>query len=182
MGTIDPTTLSRAFDSYSAGLALYARQWLDAESARDVVQEAFIRLMRQPVEPHHVKAWLYRTVRNAAFDVRRSQRRREQRERESAEKTRVGQGPGPWRPSPGVGAGVFDSRPDDLIDAATAAEALARLPDEQRETVTLRIWGGLSWVQIAELTDATVSTAFSRYKAGLAAIRVRMEHPCQTNH
>jgi RNA polymerase sigma factor (sigma-70 family) len=161
MGTFDPTRLSEAFDSYSAGLAFYARQWLGADAAGDVVQEAFVRLMQQPVEPHHVKAWLYSTVRNAALDVRRSERRRSEREREAA--------------------GIFNSRPDDLIDAALAAEALARLPGEQREVVVLRIWGGMSWAQIAELTDSAVSTAFSRYKAGLAAIRVRLEHPCKTN-
>src|SRR5215218_9775445 len=49
----------------------------DAERARDVVQETFLRLCdrdRHDVSPH-LAEWLYTVCRNLAIDVRRKERR-----------------------------------------------------------------------------------------------------------
>ena len=162
---IDPTTLGRLFDAAAPGLVLYARQWLDPQEAQDVVQEAFIKLMQQRPQPDDAKAWLCRTVRNEAIDRLRSAQRRQKRE------LAVTQERAPW----------FDPRPDDLVDAASAQAALATLPQEQRDVVVLRIWNGLTLVQIATVIGCPVSTVFSRYQSALTAIRRRLEEPCQTS-
>src|ERR1700744_4232859 len=76
MNCIDAQTLALAFDAHAAQLALYARQWASAQNAEDVVQEAFIRLAAQPETPRNIKAWLFSTVRNAALDALKMERRR----------------------------------------------------------------------------------------------------------
>ena len=55
------TDLARLIDANAAPLVLYARQW--CEAAEDVVQEAFLKLVRQSRPPVDVVAWLYRVVR-----------------------------------------------------------------------------------------------------------------------
>ncbi len=63
-----PTEIARLIDAHAAPLVLYARQWCDAPE--DVVQEAFIKLVRQSRPPADAVAWLYRVVRNGALDAR----------------------------------------------------------------------------------------------------------------
>jgi RNA polymerase sigma-70 factor (ECF subfamily) len=163
MGSIDPAQLSRWFDAYASALVLYARQWLPDGAAEDIVQDVFIRLMSQRPAPANAKAWLFRSVRNAALSHLRSRHRAETREQ------RVAADRPAW----------FDERPEELISAAEAQAALGTLPDEQREVIVLRIWGQLTFEEIAEILGRSVSTLFSRYKTGLAAIRKKLELSCR---
>lgn len=159
MSQPDPTLLGQWYDAYAARLLLYARQWLDPAAAEDVVQSAFLKLAAQRTGPDNVKAWLFAAVRNAAMSEHRDRRRRGGREQQ------VATGRAEW----------FEPQPGDLIDADAAQRILAELPEEQREIILLRIWGGLSWPEAAEVLGQPTSTLFSRYKAGLATIRHRME-------
>lgn len=158
----DPCQLGRWFDAYAPILVLYARQWLDAAGSEEVVQDAFLQLMSQRQPPENVKAWLFTTVRNAAISEIRSQQRRHRHTQRAVTE----------RPT------WFRSRPDELIDAAAAQQALAALPVEQREVIMLRIWAGMTLQEISQITGQPVSTLFSRYKTGLAELRKRMESPC----
>ena len=158
MARIGPAEFSGAFEAHANAMVLYARQFLDAAAAEDVVQDVFLRLMGQRRPPANVKAWLYRSVRNAAINRMRSQRRRSRHEQRKAS----------------VRAGWFESRVDDLVDAKAAQEALATLPPEQREIVVLRIWAQLTLQDIAQTVHAPVSTVHSRYKAALTAVRTAM--------
>jgi len=166
MGPIDPSRLSRWFDAYGAALSLYARQWLEAGLADDIVQDVFIRLMSQRAEPRNVKAWLFRSVRNAAISGLRSGKRRQRHEEQAAAR----------RPA------WFEARAEDLIDAATAQDAMMSLPSDQREVLVLRIWATMTLRDIAELLDEPVSTVFSRYQAGLEGIRNRLVLSCRTKN
>ena len=60
------------------------------------------------------------------------------------------------------------------IDAEDASAALQTLPLDERETIVARLWGGLSFEEIADLTGTTRSTAHRRYAAGLAALRDKL--------
>ena len=71
-------------------------------------------------------------------------------------------------------------RPADLIESAEVQDALQSLPAEQREVIVLRIWCDMTLQQVADLTDQPVSTLFSRYRAGLAEMRRRLESSCKT--
>ena len=65
MGILSPEAVTRLWDQHSAALVLYARQWCDAPE--DVVQEAFLLLVRQNAAPDNPGGWLYRVVRNRAI-------------------------------------------------------------------------------------------------------------------
>jgi RNA polymerase sigma factor (sigma-70 family) len=154
-----PDDFTHLLDNHGPPLILYARQWCDAPE--DVVQEAFLKLiaLRQP--PRAVVPWLYRVVRNAALDAGKASRRRQRRESAVARPVR-------WFVEPEV----------EGLDASSAVAALQRLPDEEREVIVARLWGGLSFEQIAEVAGCSASTAFRRYSAGLAALRRELGVPC----
>jgi len=159
-------------------MALYARQRMGpgvaAAQTQDVVQEAFVRLIKQCAsgrEPQDVPAWLFACVRNAAVDAVRSESRRRCRERRAARERadhEVGQSAGP---------GLFLSPPGNTLDAADAERALATIPPELREVVTLRIWGNMTLAQIAAVTGSPVSTVYDRYRAALERMRQTLEVP-----
>ena len=127
------------------------------------MQDALLSLMRQPQAPENVVAWIYRAVRNRAIDASRSASRRSRRESAVAHRSE------PWfEPSPGL-----------RLDAAAATAALRQLPIEQRETIVARIWGGLSFRQIAELSGTSTSSVHRWYRAGLSAVRERLGATCR---
>jgi RNA polymerase sigma-70 factor (ECF subfamily) len=155
MGPIEPHTLGRLYRRHAPALMLYARQWGGA--AEDLVQEAFIRLAQQSTPPERVLAWLYGVVRNVARQaVRADCRRRHREERASS--------PEAWF-----------AAADDQIDAREAAGLLAELPLELREVIVARLWGGLTFEEVAGLAGCSLPTAHRRYQAALTELRKRLE-------
>ena len=163
MSTISPRYLSHLLREYGPALVLYAEQLCN--TPEDVVQEAFLRLAEQADMPENSLAWLYRVVRNGALNACRAARRRGRHESAAA----------------GAAKAWFDSRHEQLVDAREAEQALTHLPDTQRETVVARLWGGLSFEEIAELTGSSVSTAHRRYQSGIQALRERLGVSCPEN-
>ncbi len=157
---VGPELLGWLLDRHAAALELYARQFCDC--AEDVVQEALIQLAGQPRAPEGAVAWLYRAVRNKAISASRSARRRKRREAQAAARKPA------W----------FDSPAADAIDAQVATAALEALPDEGREVVVARVWDGLSFEQIGQLTGTSDSTAHRRYQAALAVLREKLGVSC----
>jgi RNA polymerase sigma-70 factor (ECF subfamily) len=160
MNVVDQELLSRLLDEHSAALVLYAQQWCDGPE--DVVQEAFVRLMRQRPVPDNVVGWLYHVVRNLAISAARKSGRRARHEAAAAT------GRQPW----------FEPAADDALDAAGAVAALASLPVEEREVIVLRLWSELSFQEIAELIGVSTSTAHRRYEHGLRALQENWSLPC----
>jgi RNA polymerase sigma-70 factor (ECF subfamily) len=54
-------------------------------------------------------------------------------------------------------------------------EALKSLPPEQREVITLKVDGGLTFAQIAEILKVNANTAASRYRYALEKLRRVLE-------
>ena len=54
---------------------------------------------------------------------------------------------------------------------AVIGTALRELPDGPREVLVLKIWGDLTFDQVAEQLDIPPNTAASRYRYALAALR-----------
>jgi RNA polymerase sigma-70 factor (ECF subfamily) len=69
----------------------------------------------------------------------------------------------------------FTHKQEDSIDTAELDEALRALSDEHREVIVAKIWGGLSFEQIAEVVGTSRSSAHRRYEAGLIILRHRLE-------
>ena len=160
MDAVGPELLTRLLDEHGAGLVLYAQQWCD--TPEDVVQEAFLRLVRQKAAPRNVVGWLYRVVRNGAISASRSRARRRRHETAAAVRDE------PW----------FHPAPSERLDADAATRALKRLPIHERETIVARLWGGLTFDEIARLTGSSTSTVHRRYQAGLASLRERLGAAC----
>lgn len=160
MSLVDPEFLGRLLDEHAAALELFARQWCAAPE--DIVQEAFLQLVRQTTLPALVVPWLYRVVRNGAIAASRSAGRRKRHEAVAAIHHEA------W----------FAATEMSRLDAEAATAALAALPVEQRETIVAHLWGGLTFEQIAEVTETSSSTAHRRYEAGLAALRERLGIAC----
>jgi len=152
---IKSALLTQLMDEHGDRLVLYAQQWCRAPE--DVVQEAFVRLMRQRPVPENLVGWLYRVVRNGAISASRTEASRVRNETKAVNEA--------WWVAPTGG---------ERLDADAAVVALQALPIDQRETIVLRLWSGLTYVQIAELTGSSTSTVHRCYVAGLKALRTNM--------
>ena len=53
--------------------------------------------------------------------------------------------------------------------------AVRSLPENYREAVTLRIWGGLTFAQISAVTGCPLNTAASRFRYGIDALRAKLK-------
>jgi RNA polymerase sigma-70 factor (ECF subfamily) len=148
------------FQLYGPKLLLCARQWTRSRAdAEDVVQEAFIRFWRhQRMLPGSPMALLVTSVRRAAFDLGRRESRRVAREE------RADGGREECEPHFATAVGNDDRR--EALEVA-----LDRLPAEQREVLVLKIWGELTFEQIAAQLDVPPNTAASRYRYALTALR-----------
>lgn len=153
---VGPEQLASLLEAHGAALELFAAQW--SPTPDDCVQEAFIELARQAQSPDRVVAWLYRVVRNRAISHARSAGRRRKYESAAA----------------GQLASWFESAPGNGLDAQAATAALQELSPQHREVIVARLWGCLSFEQIAELVGSSVSTAHRRYFEGLGHLRERL--------
>ena len=158
-------TIAELFEQHAPALLLYARQWIGAAAADDVVQRVFVKLLSGGKLPADPRTWLFRCVRNEAISSWRSDQRRAQRERSAGEDAP------PW----------FLSSIDDAIDAAAAQQVMAELPAAQREIVTLRIWSGLTLAQIAQVTGQPTSSVHHQLNEALSTMRQRLESICRSN-
>ena len=150
----------KIIDAHFAPLLFYAQQW-DAVAAEDIVQEAFLKLLRQSHQkgcPENVAAWLFRVVRNGAISRFRKNRRRKEHEHKHGQ-SRIN-----W------------SVPtqETAFEQAEMAEMLDQLPIEQRELVIMRIWGGLSFDEMAGLTNVSRTTVFRKYNQALETLKERL--------
>jgi RNA polymerase sigma-70 factor, ECF subfamily len=151
--------LERLYDAHASGLFHYLVTFTKTEAdARDLLQEVFIKLARGAgAEVRSEKAFLYRLAHNLAIDWLRRRRARWDSEerllRELADGTQA----------------VPD--PDAALLARAFAEAMRTLPDEQRTIIQLKLWGGLTFDDIAAAQGIPLNTAASRYRYGLDKLR-----------
>ncbi len=169
---MQPHQLQKLFDEYSATLVLYARQWCALPD--DAVQEAFIDLAKTSVDPDCPKSWLFTATRRKAQNIARSEQRRRTHQRAAAEQLPVQEEYQNW----------FCSTESKQLVPADVAKGLDMLEAVERELVVARVWGELSFEQLAKLLNCSVSSAHRRYAAALqhlkAAITAGLES--RSNH
>jgi RNA polymerase sigma-70 factor (ECF subfamily) len=152
------------FTRHGPKLLLCARQWTcSLADAEDVVQDAFVRFWRNQRglggEP---MALVLTSIRRAATDLARRDRRR------AARDALGGHDMLPEQESYFAFAETRDDR------RAQIEAVLRGLPAEQREVVVLKIWGELTFEQIAAKLEISPNTAASRYRYGLTAVRKQL--------
>jgi RNA polymerase sigma factor (sigma-70 family) len=161
--------IREAIDQYQGRLiAFAARITGDWESARDVVQETFLRLCREDLDAlaDHLPAWLFRVCRNRALDVRKKEAPLEPFD-ESRQLT-------------ADGAGDPLQRLEQSDAARSAMAAVAKLPAAQQEVLRLRFQEELSYKEISAITRLSVSNVGVLIHTGIRRIRQRMRVPGST--
>lgn len=157
--------VTKALEHHEGPLVAYAaRVTGDVHAARDVVQEAFLRLCvadETTVAPR-VKAWLYTVCRRLAIDELRKERRMTPAEQSTIDE-RVGREADP--------AGTAESRDE----SSRALRLLAELPENQREVLDLKFRHGLAYREIAEVTGLSVGNVGFLIHVGLKTLRERMD-------
>jgi RNA polymerase sigma-70 factor, ECF subfamily len=140
----------------------------DPGRAEDAVQDAFVSVW------HHassfdagrgsLRAWLLTSVRNRAIDHLRGRGAHERRELElPPESSPAGASDDPWRE-------VALS-----LERAAVRDALASLPDEQRQVIELAYFGGYTHVELSELMGVPLGTVKGRMRIGLQKMRRALE-------
>jgi RNA polymerase sigma-70 factor, ECF subfamily len=154
--------LQRLYDEHAQALFAFLLNFTrDENDTRDVLQEIFIKLARQPGllrTARNERAFLIRLAHNCTIDLirRRGTRQKQQEQFEPASLF----APGP--------------DPDEAAFAQALSGALATLPVEQRAVVHLKLWGNLTFEQIAEALGIPPNTAASRYRYGIDKLRERL--------
>jgi RNA polymerase sigma-70 factor (ECF subfamily) len=156
--------IQTAMERHSGSLLRYAAGLTgNAETARDVVQETFLRLCRAErgsVEGH-LAAWLYTVCRNLALDVHRKERHM-----------------APWNEAAAETAAATAVPPSDAAERAEArsrADAwLDTLPKNQQEVIRLKFQDALSYAEISRVTGLSATNVGYLIHTGLKALRQRL--------
>jgi RNA polymerase sigma factor (sigma-70 family) len=157
----DEGALGELYDRYSRVAFGLARRILwDTALAEDAVQDAFLAVWRTAgrfvPERAQARTWLLTIVHRRAVDlVRREERRR----------TEPLAGV-PAEPLAEASEGAWLSLERDRV-----REALAKLPDQQREALELAYYGGFTQSELAERLGEPLGTIKSRMFNGLARLR-----------
>jgi RNA polymerase sigma-70 factor, ECF subfamily len=141
------------------------------EEARDIVQDTFLRAYRAlPGFKGQAKfsSWLYRIALNLCRDWIRKQRRTPTVQTpEGVDLIELASEQGPVESI------------EDLVSrremSAVVAEAMKRLPEEQRTAIVLKEYHGLTFQEIAELQGCPLSTVKTRLYQGLSVLRRHLE-------
>jgi RNA polymerase sigma-70 factor (ECF subfamily) len=143
-------------------LALAQRMLVDTAEAEDVAQEVFLRVWRHAPSWRPGSArfdtWMHRVALNLCYD-----RLRRRRERPTATPPeQVDPGPGPDR----------GLRAEEV--GRSVAQAMATLPERQREAIVLCHYQELSNIAAAEVMGLSVEALESLLARGRRALRVRL--------
>jgi len=162
--------LEQLYDRYGEKLFHYLSIKLGSlEDAEDVLQEIFTRLSRYNIRLKFIRkpgAFIFRVARNEANRFLQNKRHQKL----------DSQNPG----------GLQDMiqqtiEGPDHDSTEMLARALAKLPDEQREVIVLKVFEGLTFKEIASACGLSINTVASRYRYGLTAMKAIMEGKDEKN-
>ena len=159
-----PGEIERLYDEHAQCLFAFLLNFTrDEHDTRDLLQEIFVKIAREPHLLENVqneRAYLIRLARNAAIDfIRRRDTRERAGEDVAAEQVSI------FAPS---------NDPDQEIFRKELSMALKRLPEEQGTIAYLKLWEGLTFEEIADILDISPNTAASRYRYALDKLRERL--------
>jgi RNA polymerase sigma-70 factor (ECF subfamily) len=160
--------IDAAIEQYEGPLLRYAQHFVfDLESARDVVQDTFMKLCKQSepeIRPRLAK-WLYTVCRNRAIDVCRKESRMKVTSEDQISDQLVSQTDDSTSPTVAI---------EKVETAAGLLTHVAKLPDQQQEVLRLKFHGGLTYREIAEVTGLTSSHVGVILHAAISKLRQRM--------
>ncbi|MBU1108251.1 MAG: sigma-70 family RNA polymerase sigma factor [Candidatus Riflebacteria bacterium] len=156
----DVRALERLIDRYLNQLMGFFRYLRAPESmVEDLVQETFERVIRKLDaydEQKKFSVWLLTVGRNLYFD----QCRRETRKREHQQQ---------------IVSEPVTSPEDEVVERHTASELLQTLTPQEKFLVDLRVFQGMPFAEIAELTGEVEATLRSRFFRIMGRLRITLE-------
>ncbi len=150
-----------AVGRFEKPLLIYATRLLgDADAARDVVQDAFLRLCGQnhAAVGDHLAEWLFTVCRNRALDVLRKEHRMTRLSDEQVNHC-LSPAPGPLEAAERHDLGV------------RVLSLLETLPPNQREVLRLKFQNGFSYQEISRISGHSVSNVGYLIHAGIKTLR-----------
>lgn len=158
-----PALFEALFRKYQTPIFHLVTRMVNGEEAYDLTQEVFLRALRAlPSFKGDCKfrTWLYTIAKNTCLNQRREARKRAETEGYSLDEG----------PEPGEGGGPEPSDPAaDVIQIVETRElqrtvdgVLALLTPEQRLLITLRDLEGLSYEEIGEITELSLTNVKSK--------------------
>ena len=155
--------LRRLYEKYKNDLLKLAVSLAnDVSTAEDVVQDVFVSFAQSAdkIRPRgNLKKYLITCVANRIRNRKRNQQRHETSGIDDLDGT------------------ISDvNRPEQWAilseELALLSNAMAQIPYEQREVVTLYMQGDMTFRQIAKIQNASISTVQGRYRYGLNKLRL----------
>lgn len=158
----DATALSRVYEKYRDDLLRLAASMLsETAAAEDIVQDVFVRFAgaaRTFRLTGSLKGYLATCVANAARNrLKAASRRRTTGLHEATCVAAAEQGPERWM----ICSEQFSQ----------VSRAMTQLPSEQREVVTMHVYGEMPFREIAASQQTSIKTVQSRYRYGLNKLR-----------
>lgn len=146
---IDPDSLGELLDDYWPILV----QWVGGarDGAEDVVQSAFIKLASEEPPPGNPVAWLFKVSKRLAINEQLSRTKRHLRE------SRVGS---------------HQAESIDRVSGFEMQDLLCSLDEREREIVIARIWGGLTFDEIAVARADSKATIWRSYQSGISKLKI----------
>jgi len=135
--------------------------------AEDLLQDLFVKLLLKISQYKHeyrFKNWLFRVAANLARDHFRNRGRQPAVQSFDGDWLERSRHLAQTAPSP-----VQQLQNSELLDQLQ--QVLGQLPQQQREIILLRHYGGLSFQQLAEHFDIPVNTALAQVHRGLKKLR-----------
>jgi RNA polymerase sigma-70 factor (ECF subfamily) len=160
----DQAALERLYDRYSTLVySLLLRITREAASAEELTQEVFLRLWRNAgayeASRGSLEAWLVTVARNIALDHLRS--KREKQRRREGEET--------------LGVAVTLPRTEEWVDRRKRIERvrvlMTSLPEEQRRSLEMAYFEGLTQSEIAAHLEQPLGTVKSWLRNALIRLR-----------
>ena len=121
-------------------------------AAEDAIQNAFCNLLRRGKAPEELRPYVFRCVRNAAVDLLRST----QREAATDSIFEILNGHNPPVPVP------VQHEIEHLMQ---------QLSEEERETILLKVYSGMTFKEIATVRGVSINTAASWYRRGIQKLQ-----------
>jgi RNA polymerase sigma-70 factor (ECF subfamily) len=156
--------IERLYDGHAPSLFAFLLNFTrDENDTRDLLQEIFVKITREPELLDNVqneRAFLIRLAHNLAIDlIRRRGTRERTKENFAVEAISI------FAPA---------SDPDEQYFRRELSLALEDLPEDQRAVVHLKLWEELTFDAIADALGISPNTAASRYRYGLDKLRERL--------
>jgi RNA polymerase sigma-70 factor, ECF subfamily len=163
IGRFHEDALAETYRRHAGAVFGLARRVLsDATAAEEIVQEIFLRLWNDPArfdpERGSLRSFLLAQTHGRAVDMLRSDSSRRQRETREARSAATAD---------------YDIEHEvwDLAVADRVKQAIAVLPDDERQAIELAYFGGHTYREVAAVLGAPEGTVKSRIRVGLKRMR-----------